>query len=298
MSPAHPQAAVIYHYTGPDGLHSMLSSGHIWATDAAYMNDPNELRYGYDVLAEVVVRERRLQRVQADLCALIERVAHDKIMNGRVYLASFCEDGDLLSQWRAYGAFGAGFAIGLRRHFLLGRSEKERPPFRKLSPVLYDRRRQERILREWLGKVVNPDRLTEQVEFRLLELFSDVLMTFKHPSYEAEGEWRLVQFGRVLAGYGSPEMVVTPPHFRVRKDGIIPYADLDLTRSQGTLRGKLPVVEIVCGPTVHRERGLKAIRQLAEAQGFDLQDEAGRWPQRRARRPRLVIRSSSAPFNG
>jgi hypothetical protein len=32
----------------------------------------------------------------------------------QVYLTCFCESGDLLSQWRAYGANGGGYSLGLK----------------------------------------------------------------------------------------------------------------------------------------------------------------------------------------
>jgi hypothetical protein len=91
--------ATLYHYTNADGLLSMLRSGRLWATDASYMNDPRELSYGYDLLEELVRAQPRLRTVRERLVRLIRTAVDDKIANGRVYVASFCRDPDLLSQW-------------------------------------------------------------------------------------------------------------------------------------------------------------------------------------------------------
>jgi hypothetical protein len=290
--------ATLYHYTNADGLLSMFRSGHLWATDVAYMNDPKELRYGFDLLAEVVASERRLRRVYDRVMRLITVAIEDKLTNGRVYVASFCRHPDLLSQWRAYGANGGGFAIGLASRALLsGAPQIYGQSTRRLEPVLYDRRRQIQVLASWLRDVSSSRFDEKRVLFGLFGLFSTHLMSFKHPSYREEGEWRLIQFGRLLDEHGREALSLCPPSFRVRGAQIVTYGDLDLTGSRGKLARKLPAVSIVCGPTIHRERGMKVVRELCESLGFACVPDG----QRHARndlRPRLRLSFSEAPFVG
>src|SRR5205085_10103226 len=102
-----------------------------------------------------------------------------------VYVASFCENGDLLSQWRAYGAFGGGYAVGFSSIGLYGSEDNECEPIRILRPVIYDQVDQTDILQRWLNESLLhlPRAGTEFVYYKLLDLFSNQLMTFKHPSY-------------------------------------------------------------------------------------------------------------------
>lgn len=51
---AHPPT--LYHYTSAQGLLSMVRSGHIWATESRYMNDPREFLHGAEVILAVVDR--------------------------------------------------------------------------------------------------------------------------------------------------------------------------------------------------------------------------------------------------
>jgi len=290
--------STLYHYTTADGLLSMFRTGHLWATDAGYMNDPHELRYGLDCLAMVAERHARFRRVAAQLRSLIEDVARQKILNGRIYLASFSRDGDLLSQWRAYGANGGGFAIGLSSRVLLATApEFSGQATRVLQRVVYDKRLQVAQLEQALRKISTRHIAGERARLPLLLWFSDFLMSFKHPSFSEEAEWRLIQFGRLLDRDGNEAASLWPASFRVRGGRIVSYADLDLTGDRGVLAGKLPAVEIVCGPTVHRELGIKVLRELCESMGYRAVIKGSRESRTTAdKRPRLLISASATPF--
>src|SRR5438309_877746 len=41
---------VLYHYTGADGALGILSADEFWASDALFVNDAKEIRYGADIL--------------------------------------------------------------------------------------------------------------------------------------------------------------------------------------------------------------------------------------------------------
>ena len=292
----HPE--VLYHYTSGEGLLNILNSGHIWASDAAYMNDPGELRYGFDLLADLAKTassDGKLSKsILKNLLNEINQVVEEKTANGRVYFVSFCEDGDLLSQWRGYGASGGGYAIGVDPTCLYGPSKHEKEPERVLTQVLYDRAKQVKWLSSWLNEYISGNPTVD-----LLYLFSDILMALKHPSYAEEREWRLVQFGRyVVPPGGKPPKneIIWPASFRVRSGRIVPYGDLDLTKSTGPLKGKFPAVEIVCGPTIKRDLGLKALAQFGTSRGFNCRVDGKASPYERKGRPILNLRLSSAPF--
>lgn len=121
----------LYHYTTLAGLLGIIGSGNLRATDVQFLNDAQELRYGRDDLCA------ELQRYADDLDppgsdpeaddgrlkarATVARSASEYLGQGKltdqgesVYVACFCGNGDLLSQWRGYGT-GGGYALGFKR---------------------------------------------------------------------------------------------------------------------------------------------------------------------------------------
>src|SRR5262245_31729354 len=49
--------AVLYHYTTAQGLHGMLTSGRVWATNVGFLNDPSEMRYAARLIRDVIKEE-------------------------------------------------------------------------------------------------------------------------------------------------------------------------------------------------------------------------------------------------
>jgi hypothetical protein len=258
------QPPILYHYTTADGLFSMLQSGHMWATDSRYMNDPTELRYATSLLREVMAEELKGKQGR-DVGDWLKWILDEQDAEARVYLASFCADGDLLSQWRAYGAFGGGYALGFDPGCLYGRQTREKRPYRILRKVIYDAELQRRIMRDWLTELVRQKTVQQRnaVARDFLNFLSECLSTFKDPGYREEAEWRLIQFGRDEARTWT-----WPTKFRARAGQVVPYADLDLSKSKGQLAGKLPVRVIVHGPTLNPARAMRSLEQFCASRGF------------------------------
>ena len=125
---------VLYHYTSLSGMHGMFSTFKMWLSDAAYMNDPLEGTWVHrraSLLTREVLGESPLAtQTQIQIDAQLEapdpwderlrsphgpeqlRFAALEDAFRPAFIASFTEDGDLLSQWRGYGAGGDGVSIG------------------------------------------------------------------------------------------------------------------------------------------------------------------------------------------
>src|SRR5215211_7755183 len=120
-------SAVVYHYTNAAGLLGIISTGQLWATDIEFLNDAEELTYARAaVLADLRARADEIappetgseDGLRADvLRSIAEELEYppqgEPSSTYHIYATCFCEDGDLLSQWRAYGGDG-GYAIGFR----------------------------------------------------------------------------------------------------------------------------------------------------------------------------------------
>lgn len=99
-----PPVYPIFHYASADTFVNILRRREIWATNAAYLNDANELSYPV-TLAQQVLDDLAQEESDADLKSFVHDVAQD-VGTHQVYkawyVASFSSDGNLLSQWRAY----------------------------------------------------------------------------------------------------------------------------------------------------------------------------------------------------
>jgi hypothetical protein len=106
---------ILYHYTTLNGLKGIVESKSLWLTKAAYLNDSSELKLAIHLFqhhAELFAN--RYSTSHPDYAKLLKKAAFqlDSFRNTNICLASFCEDGDLLSQWRGYTNSGTGVALG------------------------------------------------------------------------------------------------------------------------------------------------------------------------------------------
>ncbi len=111
-------APVLHHYTDSFGVQGIISSNSLWATATQFSNDFSEIEYAVSVAAEIVGEMWRDKKnlspweelLVAHLLRLLDSPLHSF---GQPFIVSFCEEGDLLSQWRAYRA-ASGFSLAFR----------------------------------------------------------------------------------------------------------------------------------------------------------------------------------------
>ena len=109
-----PGSEVLYHYTTVEGLKGIVETNELWATSAYFLNDSAEVIYGYEVLKEALNSwissgSEGKASLSTDLAKYLQSGLADRLLNkivSPIYLTCFCEDGNLLSQWRSYGASG------------------------------------------------------------------------------------------------------------------------------------------------------------------------------------------------
>src|SRR6266496_2487783 len=115
-----PPDTILFHYTSAEGLKGIIESNELWAT-AYYLNDAAEMFYGYNVLKEVLDQwlsknSRSEDSITLGLARQLRSSFGDlfeKRLLKPIYLTCFCEEDNLLSQWRAYGQSG-GYSIGFK----------------------------------------------------------------------------------------------------------------------------------------------------------------------------------------
>lgn len=276
----------------------MLQGRQLWATNVRFMNDTSELGYGIRLVREVLEEpSETIGRVGAKTRRVIQKyrdsilaMLADSEVNTTHFAVCFCENDNLLSQWRGYGALGAGFAVGFKTKALFG---FEAEFLRNvgvnagtlgviLRRVIYDLRIQKRLVRSWI-KIVDAYaasraravpaasiRPFNDASFSIYRMLYECLVCFKNPGFSEEGEWRLVQQGRV----GDAD--VCRQSFRARNGRIVSYAPLTFPSragARGDARHKandFPIAALRYGPTLDTKGAERALELLLNSHGFDL----------------------------
>src|SRR4051812_20573199 len=102
--------ATLWHYTTARGMQGILSSEHMWFTDTRFLNDAAEIQYGIDFFVEQL-KLVDLSAYKPKTAEILEKLNKQDWTTFRAnlatkssaYVACFCAQGDLLSQWRTYG---------------------------------------------------------------------------------------------------------------------------------------------------------------------------------------------------
>src|SRR5438270_3461004 len=107
-----PPPPVLYHYTSMEGLLSIVKSGRMRASHIRYLNDLSEAEWLWGIAVRELEKMQSALETETDSDATKILELIDKRRSGNEFVASFSENGDDLSQWRAYCPSGAGFGIG------------------------------------------------------------------------------------------------------------------------------------------------------------------------------------------
>ena len=271
---------LLYHYTDAQGLLGMIRTQRLWATNIRFMNDPTEVAYAAGLVRRSVLEqgERYSKPLVKDIARGIDALLKLYETEDDKYICCFCEDGDLLSQWRGYGAVGGGYSLGfLASRLGLTAYRTLESPEPVLRRVVYNGKQQRRIIDRWvraafewemLGRRRNRKR-PQQIEFddlawnRLNWFVSECLYCFKDPAYTEEREWRVAQYGRNVHGERPVKT-----EFRASRARIVEYAELDLATTNLGQESKLPIKVIRYGPTLDSHSTERALRLLCEAKEY------------------------------
>ncbi|QXF84534.1 DUF2971 domain-containing protein (plasmid) [Rhodococcus pyridinivorans] len=256
----------------------------LWASDARYLNDAQELTYAADVLADAMCNlvDRSDSEHAEYIDEMAQRIRQGVFLDPRddtphtAYVTSFCERPDLLSQWRGYGANGysIGFPSKVLEAFMTPVMQAAGAPASpyltqiKLAPVQYTIDRS--FIEVYAQKIVD-DRIWA------LQLALECLAQFKHPSFQEEKEWRfLVSLG---------ENLVQCP-FRVSPQGmLIPYLPLRFTPYNLLAPSEEPwhldpvATSVHVGPSPDQQLRAESVRRMLQQWSFrDVKVETSQTP--------------------
>jgi Protein of unknown function (DUF2971) len=257
----------LWHYTTTPSLLSIINSERIWATDAMYLNDSRELlegagRLDFEATRALAEPTPNPSPVRA-LWLEIERAlgSHAKVLMPEQgpFVACFCSEGDLLSQWRGYSS-GSGYAIGFSGASLRALAESIGG---SLMEVIYD------PPDAGQASLFYGSAMTVGESGNRLIPGPLALAKFKHPAFREEREWRLVVPASTVP-LAEPKPSVK---FRSGTLGVAPYLEIGF--------GRDAIAEVRVGPGGDQE-----LRRLAVQRMLDNVDIPA------------VTSTSEAPFRG
>ena len=263
---------LLYHYTDQTGLIGILETKRIWATHARYLNDVREGKIVVDVLRQ------RLKEIQnkPEFHNLPIKKLHSNIKelvaHLHIFIASFSERGNLLSQWRAYSGATGGYSIGFNSGYLrdIGGSflSTQENWFRQdtepLKRCLYMKEESKGgfslissnsdpgAKREATEDERNQSTAQQSIE-NFVAWVQDMAATMKHAGFKEEAEWRIALFFKDDMGWENPNL-------RFRPGGSMPSPYIEIDLQSGARR--IAIEKIFVGPCPNPKEAVQSVEFL------------------------------------
>ena len=221
----------LYHYTSQQAFVAIVENHCLWATDILFLNDSTEFTYAVGLALKILASypepaQKRIKPALEDLKDGPSWGTYDS-----TYLVSFSENGDLLSQWRAYCPVSGGISIAFAADELQQLSGVSRLVKCEYHASLQESRL--RVILDTALKEADDHRAQAQCAKDLIKVAPEV----KHPSFAEEQEWRLL----IDSVHLNDPMV----QYRPGRSMFVPYVKLDIALSDG----HLSIDHLILGPT-------------------------------------------------
>jgi hypothetical protein len=239
---------VLYHYTSAAGLAGILERRCLFASDVWFLNDASEVRYAQTRMLEQLRKWTDFGSDQPWVEELLDVSEAKPGWLDDVFVTSFCEERDLLSQWRGYAA--GGFAVGFATDGLAALDGA--PVAARLVQVDYGAESGRRRLRGLFEEIAAGGPYSREERERLArKVLLPEMACVKEPSFSEEKEWRL------LVVEERAERIL----FRARPTAVVPYVEVALPEPS-------PVCEVVIGPSVDQHMRRRGVEQLLARRGY------------------------------
>lgn len=255
----------LYHYCSNAAFLSILSTQEVWSSEFSLSNDLLEGKWIREIFSQCCDDKRV---TPYDKSALLERFDSLIAISGA---AGFCmsEEGDLLSQWRAYADNAAGVSIGFSKEYfeMLGDIKRDRNDAfnASIQKVEYNVTEQKKLISEHAERIfalVSEGALriptlahgpeTEEEKEKRVARFRAIIMRFtififylyrlKNPAFAEEREWRLISHLFHTSKDDEPSPY-SKMDFRALSDRVLPFTRIRLEPLS------LPAItEVVLGP--------------------------------------------------
>ncbi|MCK4794186.1 MAG: DUF2971 domain-containing protein [Desulfobacteraceae bacterium] len=215
----------LYHYTNVDAVYSILRTKKIWLTDVRFLNDTSELHDGVEKLSEVLKRPQHGLFSNDDFknesTEFLRSSFKDKNSYGineePVFVFSFSQKENVLSQWRAYGRY----AIEFDRRIL-------HKHVSDLTHCCYDQKTKKNFAKNFVTTAladISQDMSTNNGIARVKSIDAlgkliKLAATFKHEGFSEEDEMRIVAQASVDDDFVK---------YRPMDNRLIPFIEMDVS---------------------------------------------------------------------
>lgn len=176
----------------------------------------------------------------------------------KLYVCSFSEHGDQLSQWRGYCLPAVtGFCIGFKRSELerITQNAANKNTLSRFGRCIYDEHEQKEKIQQIIDLVeADSNEKESPISALLIGKVVSVAPFYKDKSFVEEAEWRLASY------------FVSSRHvkFREGRTLIIPYWEIDITGQDG----KIAVDSVTIGPSPNQKESILSLEIILEKEGI------------------------------
>lgn len=236
---------IIYHYCNVESFKAIIENKTLWLSSVYNLNDYKEIHW----IKDKIFKKIKTSSTKDNFLKYksFEELYSNQLPN--VYIASFSEGSDLLSQWRAYANDGYGVAIGFNSDYF-----KENKMV-QTSNVLYDEKNQEKqidLILDPLEKLkddidTQSNEFTEICKLIITEI-NNLSAKSKNELFKEEQEVRLIHNPKIIDDKENKKFIfkdnLSEMMFRSVCGNLIPYFELKFEEQKNTPA----IVEIIKGP--------------------------------------------------
>lgn len=300
-----PLISTLYHYTNIEGLYGILESDSLWASNINFINDSSEYTYGISLFENVATQKRSKFKSKL-LCEVLENITELlNIGKENTYCASFCENKDLLSQWRGYAASSTGVAVGFKNisFSIINKYYEDRvvasissKPYKVIYGYEEGLKYIEGLFNKldcFLMNLVNNGDIDDINDKQLIKSLvcsiSGIVPLFKDEAFIEENEWRIATCIDNNALFG----ISAHTKFRTRGNVLLPYISLypnhwdeffelyteedevgtgtfdKETLDKFSIGKRLPIKEIIIGPSATQELTASSLKLYIRVKNID-----------------------------
>lgn len=285
--------STLAHYTNLQGMVGIVEAGGFWLSDIRFLNDSEEFDNGRLLARELIeslVKRPRHRLFSAVLKTTLELLGQQ--VQEPYYVASFSKKADSLEQWRAYANGNDGVSLVFENEFKSkGLCHFAVLPLLRPTMAIYEEAKKRRVTLNAISRFsleYRKDLAAGEKIFtsdphlwaeHLIGALSHAFLTFKHQSFEAEDEVRVVAHFSQAKTFGGIK-------HRVRNGRVIPYLsssslyDDEFVKAGGSQ--KLPLREVIVGPIAKQDVTIQSIKVFLKNSGYE----------------NVLVRPSQVPFRG
>ena len=283
---------LVYHYCDNYKMANILSGKTLRMSDITKSNDYEEVKMFFPGILNAIEDEYRKDEVPLQYMGITNRDALGKLLEweydilryefdrGGVtnFVVCFCEDGDVLSQWRGYADNGKGCSLGFSVKELgeycntykgiLRFEQVDYKTVKEINVTIVEEAlkvlNELRGLRNWIVEnlpSLNEEKIDKMCQYYFHQMISSVLMSslkYKNETFKEEQEWRLFfsqqiyKYAKWIYGDEEIETIVYDDmlkviknriEFNVTSDDLIPFYPINFTEISPN-----PIKQVIVGP--------------------------------------------------